>query len=40
MSAALSAPTMAHAAIGPKSLSFCDIAAWIGVVWVKECGNA
>lgn len=33
----LAAPSVAFAGIGPKSLSRCDIAAWLGIVNVMAC---
>ncbi len=39
IAASLAAPASAFAAFGPKSLSGCDIAEWLGVVWVRECGG-
>lgn len=37
VAATLSAPLSAFAAIGPTGLTFCEIAEWLGVVWVREC---
>jgi len=41
LSATLATPMLAHASIisGPKSLSSCDIMAWLGVTNVKSCEN-
>lgn len=41
LSATLATPLLAHASIisGPKSLSSCDIMAWLGFTNVKSCEN-